>query len=125
MDLFAGSEPRKFISFHLDKGQTGQTLQEAEQAPEQNGSDANATVPEDTSTQLTLLEQHTASSEKNPNPPIGLIEEPVDTQAYEQAANSSTGDSNTSFGTAIENLVTDHQSNEPDANAPAQKQVLL
>ena len=81
MDLFAGSEPRKFISFHLDKGQTGQPLQEAEQAPEQNGSDANATVPEDTSTQLTLLEQDTASSEKNPNPPIGLIEEPMDTQS--------------------------------------------
>ena len=121
MNLFVGSEPRNFISFHLDKEQTGQPLQEAEQAPEQNASDANATVPENTSTKLTLLEQDTASLGKNPNPPIGLIEEPMETQAYEQVANSSTGDSNTSFGTAIENLVTDHQSNEPDANAPAQE----
>ena len=121
MDLFAGSEPRKFISFHLDKEQTGQPLQEAEQVPEQNASDANATVPENTRTQLTLLEQDTASLEKDPNPPICLIEEPMDMQAYEQAANSSTGDINTSFGTTIENLVTDHQSNEPDANASAQE----
>ena len=61
MDLFAGSEPRKFISFHLDKEQTGQPLQEAEQDPEQNASDANATDPEITRPQLTLLEQDTAN----------------------------------------------------------------
>ena len=121
MDLFAASEPRKIISSHLDKEQTGQPLQKAEQAPEQNACDANATDPENTRTQLTLLEQDTANLEKNPNSPRGLIEEPMDTQAHEQAANSSTKDINTSFGTAIENLVTDHQSNEPDANASTQE----
>ena len=45
----------------------------------------------------------------------------MDTQTHERAANSSTADSNTSFGTAIENLAMDHQSNEPDANASIQE----
>ena len=121
MDLFAGSEPRKIISFHLDKEQTGQPLQEAEQAPDQNASVANATDPENTIAQLTLPEQDTANSKKNPNFPIGLIEEPMDTQTHEQDANSSTGDSNTSFSTAIGILVMDHQSNEPDGNASTQE----
>ena len=120
MDLFAGSEPRKFISFHLDKEQTGQPLQEVDQATEQSASDASATVPDKTSTQLNPLEQDTVSTGQNLKSPVDPVEEPMETQAYEQAANSSTGDSNTSFGTVIENLVMDQQSNEPDATAPAQ-----
>ena len=116
MDLFAGNEPRKFISFHLDKEQTGQPLQEAEQAPEQDASDANTAGSENTRAQLILPEQETANSEKDPIFPADFIKEPMDTQAFEPADKSSTGDSNTSFGTAIENLAMDQQSNEPNTN---------
>ena len=121
MDLFAGSEPRKFFSFHLDKEQTGQPLQEEKPASEQNISDLDATDVEGAKDHSPVPAQESTIQDTNQNSLAGLTDELMDIPNIESTADSSTGNRNNSFGTAKENPIVHLRSDEPDANVSTQE----
>ena len=121
MDLFAGSEPRNFISFHLDNEQTGQSLQEESQASEQVISELDTTGAEGAKNQSPIPTRESTTQDTNQNSSAGLTDELMDIPTIECTVDFSTGDSNNSFGTAMENPVVDLKSDEPDANISTQE----
>ena len=121
MDLFAGSEPRNFISFHLDKEQTDQPPQEEKQASEQDISELDTTGADGAKAQSPFLAQESPTQVKNQNSSAGLTDELMDVQTVECTVGSSTGDGSNSFGTAMENPATELRSGEPDTKVSTQE----
>ena len=120
-NLFAGSEPRNFIFFHLDKEQTGQPIQEEKQVSEQDISELDTTGAEGAKDLSPVPVQESTTQDTNQISSAGLTDELMDIPTLECTADSSTGDSNNSFGTTMENPVVDLRSDEPDANVSTQK----